>query len=129
MTAKIGKYFLVAALAAACSGREPFVVPEGVYGQEQMTAALVDLHLLEGARAGDQILGDTVGTPAYYARMYARHGTNQPEFKSSLDFYTAHPEQFMKIMDEVIVRLSKLQAEVDNDSQVEEGNQEERVSN
>lgn len=116
-------------MAVACSGKDPFAVPPGVFGQEQMTEALVDLHLLEGARAGDQILGDTLGTPAYYARMYARHGTNQPEFKTSLDFYTAHPEQFMEIMDEVIVRLSKLQSEVDKDSQAEAGDQEERSSN
>ncbi len=86
--------------------------PEGVLSHDQMVDILVDIHLIEGARSGTQILGDTNSIPDYYAHIYIKHGTTEQDFKTSFDWYTQHPKILKAVYEDVIVALSKLEEDV-----------------
>jgi hypothetical protein len=87
-------------------------IPSDVIGHQQMVDILVDIHVVEGARSGTLILGDTNSIPDYYARIYLKHGTTEQDFKTSFDWYTQHPEKLKLVYEDVIVALSKLEEEV-----------------
>jgi hypothetical protein len=87
-------------------------IPADVIGHQQMVEMLVDIHVIEGARSGTLILGDTNSIPDYYSRIYLKYGTTEQDFKTSFDWYTHHPEKLKAVYEDVIVALSKLEEEV-----------------
>lgn len=108
----------------ACVEQE-VTLPEGYLEQEQLVDMLVDIHLVEGARSGTLVLGDTNRLPDYYARIYEKYGTTESDFKTSFDWYTQHPEKMKAVYEEVIVELSKLEEEVKAKSATRKADQEE----
>jgi hypothetical protein len=87
-------------------------LPDGMLSHQEMVDILVDIHVVEGARSGTLILGDTNSIPDYYSRIYLKHNTTERDFKSSFDWYTHHPEKLKLVYEDVIVALSKLEEEV-----------------
>ena len=87
-------------------------LPEGYLSKEEMVDIMVDIHLVEGARSGTLLLGDTNKLPDYYARIYEKYGLTEAEFKTNFDWYTQHPQQLKEVYEEVIVELSKLEEEI-----------------
>ena len=87
-------------------------VPEGYIPKEKMVDIMVDIHLVEGARSGTLLLGDTNKLPDYYARIYEKYGLTEAEFKTNFDWYTQHPQELKAVYEEVIVELSKLEEEI-----------------
>ena len=77
-----------------------------------MVDILVDIHVIEGARSGTLILGDTNTIPDYYSRIYLKHETTEKDFKRSFSWYTLHPKELKLVYEDVIVALSKLEEEV-----------------
>jgi hypothetical protein len=78
------KYWILIPLfiLAACGSKE-VSVPEDVIPAKQMVPILVDVHIVEGARNGALILGDTNGIEDYYAKVYEKHGITEASFKRS----------------------------------------------
>jgi hypothetical protein len=108
------RYALFALLligANACVDQE-VEVPTGMLSHQEMVDILVDVHVIEGARSGTLILGDTNSIPDYYSRIYLKHNTTEQDFKTSFDWYTHHPEKLKMVYEDVIVALSKLEEEV-----------------
>lgn len=101
----------LALLMAACVDQEVHL-PEGYLSQEKMVDIMVDIHLVEGARSGNLLLGDTNDLPDYYARIYEKYNVSEEEFKANFNWYTQHPTALKTVYEEVIVALSKLEEEI-----------------
>jgi hypothetical protein len=80
-------------------------IPENILTQEQMMPILVDIHVIEGARNGSIMLGDTNGIEDYYAKLYEKHGVTEDQFKSSFAFYSDNAKFFIPIYEEVLDSL------------------------
>lgn len=112
MSLSASKYFaLLALLLTACIDRQA-VLPEGYIGQQQMVDIMTDIHLVEGARSGTLLLGDTNTLPDYYAHIYQKHHVTEAEFKTSFNWYAEHPEELKVVYEKVLVNLSKQEEEV-----------------
>lgn len=118
LTAAIGRWLPGLALLAACSAEpvETEKIPEDILSPQKMEVILTDVHLVEGARAGDQLLGDTLELKDYFTKIYVVHGVSKEELTKSLEYYSARPGQLSAILDGVIQRLSRLESEVDNNA-------------
>ena len=80
-------------------------IPENILTQEKMMPILVDIHVIEGARNGSIMLGDTNGIEDYYAKLYEKHGVTEDQFKSSFAFYSDNAKFFIPIYEEVLDSL------------------------
>lgn len=98
-------------LLSSCSGGGSLNVPDDVIPRDSMVSALVDLHLIEGAKVGQKVMGDTVKINTYYAKMYQKYGVTRKQFEKSFKFYSEHPDDMNKMYQEVIERLNKIQQE------------------
>ena len=77
-----------------------------------MVQLLVDYHLSEAQIQFNTMTDDGKSLKqSYYKFIFSKHKTNYAQLKKSFDFYSSHPEIFLKIYDEVIIELSKKQAE------------------
>lgn len=88
----------------ACSSKE-VSVPNNVISAGEMVPILVDVHIIEGARNGSLILGDTNDIEDYYAKVYEKHGISEEEFKRSFKFYNSEPSLFIPIYEKVLDSL------------------------
>lgn len=79
--------------------------PSDLISTEVMTQMLIDLHLIEGARSGVRVLGDSVGVDSYYAGLFRKYDVTQTQFDSSFRYYTREPETMMQMYDVVIDSL------------------------
>ena len=100
------KYWILIPLfiLAACGSKE-VSVPDDVIPAKQMVPILVDVHIVEGARNGALILGDTNGIEDYYAKVYEKHEITEASFKRSFKFYNGEPELFIPIYEKVLDSL------------------------
>ncbi|MGB0177853.1 MAG: DUF4296 domain-containing protein [Owenweeksia sp.] len=96
-------------LLVSCSGRKGVKVPDDVFRQDTMIAILTDIHLVEGAKLGRRIMGDTVLVDVYYQKVFEKHLTTKEEFEHSFKFYADHPSEMDKIYDQVIENLNSIE--------------------
>ena len=91
-----------------------------------MTHILTDVHLIEGARTGLTILGDTTyNISDYYRAMYVKHNITEEEFKSSFEYYSQHPEIMDKMYEKVIEELTIIETEMKANPPIPKMNKEE----
>ena len=95
---------LLVILFVGCASPE-VKIPENILTQEQMMPIMVDIHVIEVARNGSIMLGDTNGIEDYYAKVYEKHGITEDQFKSSFAFYSDNPTVFIPIYEEVLDSL------------------------
>ena len=103
---RLGHYFasVLFILFIGCASPE-VQIPETVLTPEQMMPIMVDIHVIEGARNGAIMLGDTNGIEDYYAKGYEKYGITEDQFKSSVAFYSDNPTVFIPIYEEVLDSL------------------------
>lgn len=94
---------------ASCSGNDDLKVPKNILPKDTMVAVLTDMHIIEGAKTGRDIMGDSLKADIYFAKLYHKHGTTKARFDSSFSFYSRHPEVMDEMYDRVIERLNKIQ--------------------
>lgn len=86
--------------------------PAHVLPSEQVVEIMVDLHLAETA-ANLKLVGVDSISPSYgqlYEGIFAKHGTTKSAFDSTLFHYSVRPEEMNVIYDQVLERLSELDA-------------------
>lgn len=81
--------------------------------QDRMTDLMTDVVLLE---SGNQVQFNFSAIPDNiwkrdYTAVCKKHGTDTTNLRLALDWYHKHPEQFSKVMEQVIVRIQKRQLE------------------
>jgi len=82
-------------------------IPPNVLSDHAMIPIMVDIHVVEGARNGALILGDTNGIEDYYDKIYSKHRITEQQFKESFDFYSSNPEIFIPIYEKVLDSLKR----------------------
>jgi len=89
-----------------CANPNETAIPAGIVPADTMAVMLSELHLIEGARSGKQIMGDSLSMDAYYDALYVRHGVEAERFKTSFAWYSRNPKLLEALYEDVIVRLS-----------------------
>ena len=104
---KVWKLFVGLGLLVGLSscGRPEVQIPSTVLSSKAMIPIMVDVHVVEGARNGALILGDTNGIEDYYAKIYEKHHITEQQFKESFAFYSSHPDIFIPIYEAVVESL------------------------
>ena len=101
---------------ASCKQSDEVQKPEGLLTQDEMVAVLTDIHLIEGARTGLVIMGDSVGgVNEHYKAFFEKHNVTQAQYDSSFVYYSKNPVVFDKIYERVIENLSLIEAEIQVD--------------
>ena len=91
-------------LLLSCGGAEE-PVPSNILPAEKMVEVMFDVHLVEGARNGNVILGDTNSLEDFYHTVYTKHGISEEVFKESFFYYSAHQKAFIPIYEKVLDSL------------------------
>jgi hypothetical protein len=103
---------LMALMFFSCSKREEKIPPD-IISKEKMTEILIDVHLAEVKwqinAPSDNAPG---GKQSYYKYIFNKHHISYDQLIKSYKYYSAHPEVFSKIYDDVITGLSKKEAEL-----------------
>jgi len=116
----VRSYFLMLLFFAsilACRNNE-LPVPAGLLTPAEMLPIVVDIHLVEGARSGNLVLGDTNNLPDYYAKIYQKHNVTEAKFKESFAWYSKNPEKLKLVYEAAIVELSKIEVEINTRKKV-----------
>lgn len=77
-----------------------------------MIDILTDAHIVEGAKIGRKIMGDTLMIDAYYNKVFSKHQTNKIQFEENYRFYSADPKKMDNIYEIVVKNLNQLQISV-----------------
>jgi len=98
-------------ILASCSTenkqkKEAAVIPKG-----KMIPLLVDIHLADAAISVNRRKQPSGKEPVkqIYVSVLNKHGFTREQFDKSIDFYSQNIEEYVKIYDEVIIELSKLE--------------------
>ncbi len=96
-------------LLVGCGNPGKMKVPEAYIQPNKMVEVLVDVHLIEGARSGNDIQGDSLQVDDYYKAVFVKHQISEENFRESFHFYSKHPLEFEKMFDQVIESIAKLE--------------------
>ncbi|WP_417611154.1 DUF4296 domain-containing protein [Owenweeksia hongkongensis] len=108
LTAKLIPIVLFALVS--CGNPVEVIVPEGTVSDSMMVKILTDFHLVEGAKVGNKIMGDTIPATVYTAKVYQKYNLTEAEFEKSFRFYTSNPDMMEGIYEKVIENLNKIEA-------------------
>lgn len=98
-------------LMSACTSRK-MPPPVGLISEEEMVSLLVDIRLLEGAYSVEYHSVDTSDyrIDSYYLKLFAESGITKEQFSESYIYYSKQAGKLSELEEEVIERLSELQA-------------------
>jgi hypothetical protein len=86
-----------------------------VISEEKMISFLVDLHLAESQSrlhaADTSKINDSVQKRLLFFELYRKHGITPEEFSNSLEYYISKMDKLDEIYNEVISRLTLMEAE------------------
>jgi hypothetical protein len=104
-------------LIISCGRPKDTIFPKGILKPEEMADVMVDVHLVEGARSGERIMGDSLALDAYYQEIFQRHGLTAEQYQENFAFYSRHPGDFAEVFDVVVQRLSVMESELSGENQ------------
>lgn len=87
--------------------------PEGLIPKKKMTQMLIDAHVIEGARSGVRVLGDTVSVDVYYKSFYDKYEVTKAQYDSSFRYYSHFPREMMEMYSVVIDSLNLREMQVE----------------
>lgn len=96
-------------LLTSCEDHSILKIPKGIIPKDSMAMILTDIHLVEGAKIGNSIMGDdNVSADVYYQKVYNKYHTTKTRFEQSFQFYSDNPSAMNDIYDTVIENLNKI---------------------
>ncbi|HRH02075.1 MAG TPA: DUF4296 domain-containing protein [Bacteroidia bacterium] len=112
----IKKYLLVFSLlgfANSCTTNSDGL-PDNLIGRDSMITVLIDIHIADAAVNLSSFNQQELppDKEKLFREIYSKHGLTKAKFDSSFIYYSQHPELFEKIYEDVIIGLSKRQAEL-----------------
>ena len=110
--------FSLLGILMAC-GYPEVEIEEGYFSPAKMQAILLDLHLVEGAKAGKTVVGDTLPVAYYYEALYRKHNISEEELDSNLRYYARNQKMFDSIYNNVINELTQIEAQLETDRKEE----------
>ena len=120
MTVKKSILTLLVCLSALLAGCEP----EGVLTREEMTSLLADLYLADGcieAAGSRQQAWDSLDM---YGPVLEAHAVTPELFNASIEYYLAHPDDFIKIYKNAEKMLAEQGRQIEDKEMVEEFDEE-----
>jgi hypothetical protein len=95
-------------LLTMCRENPTSMSKKNLIDQEKFTNILVDMHMMEGIINTSDFYrryteGDSVNI---YDELYKKYGVTQADFDSTVVAYTRRPDLYMKVYDDVILRLN-----------------------
>lgn len=98
-------------ITSSCSPDTDKEIPAEIIQPDSMAEIMVSMHIAESTimlnRVNDR---QDARNAAFIQDVLARHGTDTARYKRSFDYYSAHPDRFEEIYEEVISRLTQMQA-------------------
>jgi hypothetical protein len=88
--------------------------PEHLISRDDMVNVLTDIYVTEGIltyHRMNQESTDEISTN-YYKKVFQEHQITHRILKDNLRYYNSSPEEMEEILDEVLAKLSKMQAEI-----------------
>lgn len=106
-------FFLLLVFLFSCSAEKP-KKPEDIWDEEVFTEALFQVQLTEAIlRLGYRLRKDSIVHPdSIHSATFKKIGHTKQEFEKNFDYYIQDPQRMEKIYEEVIVRLSEMEAEI-----------------
>jgi len=108
-------------LVSACGHKDKGFMPERLLTESEMIDIMTDVQIIEAdinyRKTQEK---ETEVTPynyrklteSYYDQLFAHYGITDSIFSQNVQYYTEHPAVLEKIMDSVLHRLTKEQAEI-----------------
>jgi hypothetical protein len=81
--------------------------PKDLIPREAFTDLLTEMHLIEGARGGAHLMGDSIAVWRVYHAAFARRGFQPEQVARSYAYYHSDPKLAVEIYQEVMERLQK----------------------
>lgn len=107
---KIILLFSLAALGlGSCAPPAPQKVdprPDGVLSEAEMVEILTDAHIIEGARIGSQMMGDSLSIDVYYDKLWDKYQISRSIYDSSFSYYARNPQVMEQLYQRVLANLS-----------------------
>jgi hypothetical protein len=120
---------LAASLLSACQWggsaqpQNPSEKPEDLLPEKTFVKLLYEMNLLEGARTGTTLLGDSIPLNAYYQTLYADFGVTPEQVQRNFTYYHSDAEKmatyYQWIIDSLRADVQRLSAPM----QSEEGDE------
>ena len=91
-------------------------VPSRIIPKDKMVDVLVDVHLAEAAADNHGLKSPQIDMmmAARYDSVFQKHGITFEEFKSSYDYYLAHPDVLSEIYSEVVNKLTTMESKANS---------------
>lgn len=107
-------FFLFSFFSCYHENKEVIQEPQKLLSKEQMVDILTDLQLAEGILIYSKIerLPSQNSGIAIYSLVIEKYNLTREELQENIDFYNNDPKLMEKIYDEVLVRLNKMQFEL-----------------
>ena len=107
MTRQVPVIFLLAAIVAACSGKNE--IPGGILSQQKMESILWDMISADEFVSGyvlpkNPSVDRKQESLKLYDRIFNIHKIDKEEFRKSLSFYQSHPSLLMNVLDSINAR-------------------------
>lgn len=104
---------LLFVLVAACGRKDKGIMPERLLNEQEMTALMTDVQIVEADINFRKSKGDNIEglSKAYYDQLFEHHGITDSIFAQNIRYYTERPALLETIMDSVTQRLTKVQSE------------------
>lgn len=94
--------------------------------EDKLVDVLVDIHLADGTLTakGYKVKQDSLIIHKYYDYVFVKHETTPKSFKTTLDYYTKHPDQldliYVKVLERLTILEGQLEEERTNAAKIEE---------
>tara|TARA_B100000768_G_scaffold101888_1_gene94853 strand:+ start:1445 stop:1807 length:363 start_codon:yes stop_codon:yes gene_type:complete len=107
---KVVKYFLlVLVVCYACNNsmdiEGPVSPPQKLIPEKKFVNLLYQMQVLEGARTGTTVLGDSILLRNYYRHLYQKMGVTTEQVRNSFSFYHSNPKQMSQFYQWIIDSL------------------------
>ncbi|MFN5087431.1 MAG: DUF4296 domain-containing protein [Bacteroidota bacterium] len=106
----IGLLALVLGLSACGGSAEPANPsrkPKDLIPREEFTELLTEMHLIEGARGGEHLMGDSLAVWKVYRGTFARMGYSPEQVQRSYTYYHTDPKLAVELYEDVMARLKE----------------------
>ncbi|MFM1884153.1 MAG: hypothetical protein RL168_337 [Bacteroidota bacterium] len=116
---------LAASILSACQWggsaqpQNPAEKPEDLLPEKTFVQLLYEMNLLEGARTGNTLLGDSIPLNAYYETLYADYGVTAEQVQRNFTYYHSDAEKmaiyYQWIIDSLRADVQTLSAPMQSD--------------
>lgn len=98
-------------VAASCGNDSR---PGNVLPEEKMVEVMVDVQIFEAVIEGKKLPDDSMAVllATNYDAIFRKHGITEEQFHQTFEYYEASPAKMDAMMDIVVDRLSRLEAEM-----------------